>query len=162
MTLGWPLFLWSLLTALVAALSFGPSFAHVLESVPRIQLWSPELWRETTVFNQQYRLFAVVGAPVDLLAIITPAVLTLMLRGQSPAFGLALAATVLFAAALIAWIAIVLPANNILATWKPGPMPENFETIRRQWETGHMVVAAAKSAGLVALFSALLTIQSSP
>ena len=48
------LFLWAVLTATIAALSLGPSFAHVLESLPRLSQWSPELWRETTVFNSQF------------------------------------------------------------------------------------------------------------
>ena len=67
---------WSVLAAAVAALSLGPSFAHMLESGPRLYVWSPELWREATVFNQQF-----------------------MLRGDGPAFGFALGATVLFARA---------------------------------------------------------------
>ena len=90
---------WSVLAATVAALSLGPSFAHLLESGPRLQVWSPELWREATVFNQQFKLFAVVGAPLDIAAIIVPAVFTFMLRGDGPAFGFALGATVLFARA---------------------------------------------------------------
>jgi hypothetical protein len=43
----------AVLAVTIAALSLGPSFAHVLESIPRLKQWSPELWRETTVFNAQ-------------------------------------------------------------------------------------------------------------
>ncbi|RVD46830.1 DUF1772 domain-containing protein, partial [Mesorhizobium sp. M8A.F.Ca.ET.023.02.2.1] len=59
------LLFWSVLTATIAALSLGPSFAHVLESVPRLIRWSPALWREATVFNGQFLLFAIIGAPLD-------------------------------------------------------------------------------------------------
>jgi hypothetical protein len=98
---------WSVLAAAVAALSLGPSFAHVLESGPRLHVWSPELWREATVFNQQFKLFLIVGAPLDIAAILAPAVLTYLLRGDSPAFGFALGTTVFFALALLAWFLVV-------------------------------------------------------
>ena len=51
----------------IAALSLAPSFAHALESYPRLMIWSPELWRDATVFNAQFWLFAVIGAPIDIL-----------------------------------------------------------------------------------------------
>ena len=153
------LLVWSVLTAIVAALSLGPSFAHVLESAPRLARWSPQLWLETTVFNAQFRLFAAVGAPLEILAIVCPAVLTWRLRGDSPAFGYALTATILFIVSLVAWASWVRPANSVLATWRPGPIPENFEAVRLRWETGHMAVAALKLCGLLSLVLALLAMR---
>ncbi len=156
------LFLWAVLTATVAALSLGPSFAHVLESAPRLTQWSPELWRETTVFNSQFRLFAAVGAPLDILAIAFPAVLALILHNNRLAFRCAIAAAFLYAIALAAWFVLVAPANGVLSTWTPGPIAANFEAIRLRWEVGHMVVAALKLAGFIALACALLSIRRSP
>ncbi|RWQ72075.1 MAG: DUF1772 domain-containing protein [Mesorhizobium sp.] len=152
------LLFWSILAAVVAALSLGPSFAHVLESAPRLK-WPPYLWRETTVFNAQFQLFAVIGAPLDVAAIACPALLAWMLRNDRPAFWFALAAAVLFAVSLATWSALVKPANDVLATWVPGPIPENFEAIRLRWETGHMVVAGFKAVGFVSLVIALLWIK---
>ncbi|MER9232473.1 DUF1772 domain-containing protein [Mesorhizobium sp. M0622] len=153
------LLFWSILTTTVAALSLGPSFAHVLESVPRLTRWSPSLWRETTVFNAQFQFFATIGAPLDVAAIVCPGLLAWMLRGDRPAFWWALAATMLYLMALVAWVALVKPANDVLATWVPGPIPDNFETIRSRWETGHMVVTGFKAAGFIALVVALLSIR---
>ena len=136
--------IWSLAALTIAALSLGPSFAHVLEAPPRLTVWPPELWRDATVFNGQFQLFAVVGAPVDIGVILVSGVLAYLLRGESDRFRFALAGAVLFALALAAWIALVAPANGILATWQPGPIPENFHAIRNRWETGHMVIAALK------------------
>ncbi|TGR94437.1 DUF1772 domain-containing protein, partial [Mesorhizobium sp. M2E.F.Ca.ET.209.01.1.1] len=85
------LLFWSVLTAFVAALSLGPSFAHVLESLPRLTKWSPALWRETTVFNAQFQLFLLIGAPLDIAAIVCPAVLVWMLRDEPRAFWFVLA-----------------------------------------------------------------------
>lgn len=150
---------WSVLAATVAALSLGPSFAHLLESGPRLQVWSPQLWREATVFNQQFKFFLIVGAPLDIAAILVPSVLTLMLRGDAPAFGFALGATAFFVLALAAWFLIVSPANAVLATWTPGPVPDGFDAIRWQWEVGHMAVAGLKLVGFVLLACALVTMH---
>ncbi|TIP64829.1 MAG: DUF1772 domain-containing protein, partial [Mesorhizobium sp.] len=78
------LLFWSILAAAVAALSLGPSFAHVLESAPRLTKWSPSLWREATVFNAQFQLFAVIGASLDLAAIGCPVLLAWLLRDDRP------------------------------------------------------------------------------
>lgn len=150
---------WSVLAATVAALSLGPSFAHLLESGPRLQVWSPELWREATVFNQQFKFFLIVGAPLDIAAIVVPAVLAFMLRGDASAFGFAVGATAFFVLALAAWFLIVSPANAVLATWTPGPVPNGFEAIRWQWELGHMTVAGLKLVGFVLLACAVATMR---
>lgn len=141
---------WTLVALTVAALSLGPSFAHVLEAPPRLAVWSPELWREATVFNGQFRLFAVVGAPLDLGIIPVLGVLAYLLRHEPDRLRFALAGAVLFALALAAWIALVAPANAILATWQPGPIPGDFHEVRNRWETGHMTVAALKLMGFMA------------
>ena len=150
---------WSVLAAAVAALSLGPSFAHLLESGPRLHVWSPELWREATVFNQQFKFFLVVGAPLDIAAIIVPAVFTFMLRGDSPAFGFALGATALFTLALIAWFLVVSPANAVLATGTPGPIPGDFDAVRWRWEAGHIAVAGLKLLGFISLACAVATMH---
>lgn len=141
-----------LLVALVAAaLSLGPSFAHVLEAPPRLTAWSPGLWREATVFNGQFTLFATVGAPMDVGAILLTGFLAWLIRRERPAGRFALAAAVLFAAGLATWATVVAPANAVLATWRPGPIPANFAAVRDRWEGGHMAVAALKLAGFILL-----------
>lgn len=150
------------LAAIVGALSLGPSFAHVLESVPRLTVWSPDLWRETTVFNQQFRMFAVVGAVLDIAAIICPIALAYVLWSDRPASTYALSAAILYSVALATWFLWVRPANNVLATWAPGPIPADFEQVRLQWETGHMAVAAIKLGGFVALVLSLLSAGRNP
>jgi hypothetical protein len=139
----------------LAALSLGPSFAHVLEAPPRLTVWPPELWRETTVFHGQFQLFAVIGGPLDVGAILGTAFLAYALRRERPGFRFALAGCILFTFALGVWFVWVAPANSILATWAPGPMPENFQAIRTRWETGHMAVAALKLLGFLATATAV-------
>lgn len=142
--------IWSLAALTIAALSLGPSFAHVLEAPPRLSVWSPELWREATVFNGQFRLFAIVGGPLDVGAILATAVLAHLLRGDRGRFRFALAGALFFAVGLIVWFVWVAPANGVLATWQPGPIPANFHAVRNRWETGHLAVATLKLIGFVA------------
>jgi hypothetical protein len=52
---------------------------------------------------------------------------------------------VLYAVSLVTWFVIVKPANDVLATWIPRPIPQDFEAIRARWETGHMIIAGIKS-----------------
>jgi hypothetical protein len=151
------LFLWSLPSVIVAALSLGPSFAHVLEAVPRLTVWPPELWRDATVFNAQFEYFAIVGAPLDVGVVIILAILTYLASGERRTFRLVLAAALLYAAALATWLLWVAPVNAVLATWEPGPIASDFATVRDRWETGHMAVAAFKFIGFIALTSGLLS-----
>ena len=149
---------WAWLTALISALSLGPSFAHVLEALPRLKVWSPDLWRETTVFNGQYLLFERVGAPLDVAAILLPGILTFLVRRDSAAMITAGGATLFYALALVLWFALVAPQNQVLATWTPGPLPTDFAAVQWGWEIGHMAVAAAKLIGFAFLALTLLLI----
>jgi hypothetical protein len=149
---------WSFLAMLVMALSLGPSFAHLLEAPPRLTLWSPELWREATVFNGQFTYFAVVGAPLDVGAIVLGGIMAFLVRRRRPAFGLALAGTILYAAALGTWVSVVAPMNAILAQWEPGPLPVDFAAVRDRWEAGHMAITGIKVVGLGCVIAAGLAL----
>ena len=103
------------------------------------------------MFNAQFWLFAVIGAPTDILAILVPAGLTVLLCGRRPQFVLALAATLTFGLGLILWFTVVATANSVLATWTPGPVPADFDVVRRQWELGHLTIAGVKLIGFTLL-----------
>jgi hypothetical protein len=145
------LFFWRLAALLLAALSLAPSYAHMLEAPPRLTRWSPELWREATVFGGQYQYFAIIGGPIDVAVIIATAVAAYLLRDQRPVFWFALAGAVLFAASMVCFFAIVQPANAVLATWTPGPAPADFFAVRNRWETGHIVITIIEFFGLIAV-----------
>jgi hypothetical protein len=89
------------------------------------------------------------------------AVLAYLLRRERWASGYAMAAALLYVISLAIWFIRVAPANAVLATWMPGPIAQNFDAVRWQWETGHMAVTAAKFAGLVVLMLSLLSIERS-
>ena len=148
----------SFFAILVMALSLGPSFAHLLEAPPRLTAWPPELWREATVFHGQFAYFAIVGAPLDVGAIVLGALMTVVVRRRQPAFGLAMAGTILFAVSLATWISVVAPMNAILAQWIPGPIPDNFTAVRGRWEAGHIAISVIKTAGLCCALAGGLSI----
>ena len=144
-------YLATIASLVLAALSLGPSYAHVLEALPRLTVWPAELWRDTTVFHRQFEWYALIGAPIDVAAIIAAVTLAFLVRDLRPTFRLAVAGAACLAVGLAAWFALVAPANAVLATWQPGPIPPDFDVIRMRWETGHMVVAAFKLCGFVLL-----------
>jgi hypothetical protein len=141
---------WTVLTLTLAALSLGPSFAHILGAPPRLYDWPAHLWIDATVRHGQFVPFRDISAPLDVGAVLAAAILAFLLHGRS-GFGWILAATALLVLALIAWLAIVSPANAILAGWQAGPVPADFVARRDRWEIGHMVVASLKALGFVAL-----------
>jgi hypothetical protein len=141
----------SVVSLVLAALSLGPSYAHVLEALPRLTVWPAELWRDATVFHRQFEWYALIGAPVDVGAIIAAVVLLFLVRDRKPTFPLTVAGVACMAAGLAAWFGLIAPANAVLATWQPGPIPPDFDAIRTRWETGRMVVAAFKLCGFVLL-----------
>jgi hypothetical protein len=135
----------------LAALSLGLSFAHLLEAPPRLHVWPPELWRETTNFHGQYALFGSVGGPIEVAAVL--AVVACAAIGWRQADGriVVAAAAVLFALALAVWLSVVNPANGIMAHWRPGPLPDDFRAVQLRWESGHMIMAVLKLLGFAAL-----------
>lgn len=136
---------WAFTAALIlAALSLAPSYAHLLEAPPRLMKWTPALWREATVFNGQFALFARVGAPVEVACIVATAFAAWTVRRRRKVFLPALGACLLFALALLVWFAVVAPANAVLATWTPGPIPAGFDAVRTRWEGGHIAIACVK------------------
>lgn len=140
---------------ILAALSLGPSFAHLLERPPRMA-WQPELWMATTVFGDQYAWFGRVGAVLDPATLLVLLLLAWLTRRRRPAFVAAAASFLLFGAALACWALVVQPMNVAMAGWTAGAIPAGFEAVRARWEDGHVIVAALKLTGLVALAFAIL------
>jgi hypothetical protein len=152
---------WRLAALILTALSFAPSFAHVLEAPPRLSTWSPALWREATVFNGQYRMFGLLGGPIDVIAILVTGLVAFLVRHERASFPYALAAAVLPAAGVAVWLTVGAPANGVLATWRPGPIPPEFAAVRGRWEAGHIIIAVIKLVAFAALALSVLKAEPS-
>ena len=110
----------------------------------------------------QFAYFAIVGAPLDVGAIVLGALMTIVVRRRRPAFRLAMAGTILFAVSLATWVSVVAPMNAILAQWTPGPIPDSFTAVRDRWEAGHIAISAIKTAGLCCTLAGGLSIGRPP
>ncbi|MGE0666683.1 MAG: hypothetical protein AB7O49_09005 [Sphingomonadales bacterium] len=147
---------WGRLSSLLlASLSLGMSFCHVLEMPVRLR-WPPALWADVTTFHGLYYLFGRVGAAIDIGALLACAILAGLVRKRRPAFGLSLTAALMLAGALGLWFVLVSPMNAVMAGWRPGVGSAAVDAVRGQWELGHAVVAVAKLAGVLALFLSVL------
>jgi len=145
-----------LVAILVAALTLGMGFCHLLQ-LPSRMGWDQYLWVGSTVQGGLYNLFGSIGAVIDIAAAIALALLAYFVREHArPGFRLALAAALLFALALILWWVLVYPVNVELAKWVNGPVPSDWTAYRARWEWGHAVISLLELAGFAALIVSVL------
>jgi hypothetical protein len=122
------------------ALLAGPLFCHVLEMPAKMAL-PAELW--LPVQQTLYNMFGPVSAPIELIAILSTALLALSLLGRGGAAGwLTMVAALLLAGHLVEWFAVVAPANRLINGWTPATLPPDWAAVRDRWEYGHAAGAA--------------------
>ena len=138
---------------LLVALTLGMTFCHVMEIPGKLRLGGPD-W--LTVQHNLYVAFGVVGAAIEVLAILLTWVLVLQVRGRRPAFSWTLGAAGCVTAGLLVWFMLVAPMNAALSGWTPDTLPADWTAYRDQWELGHAIHAALFGLGFSALVVALL------
>ena len=142
---------WRFLTLLLAALGLGPGLAHALELPPKMA-YDAELY--TAVTSTLYRLFGLIGGPIQVGALLAAVILTILVRTR-PAFRPTLIGTLGLALSLGLWAALVAPVNSQWAdALRAGPAAASsaYLELRPRWEYGHVAAFAAWFAG----FSVLL------
>jgi hypothetical protein len=145
---------------MLAALSMGMAFCHLLEMPPRLG-WDAPLWIVTTVPGGKFRLFGSVGAAIETLAWIAAVALAILVRRRRPAaFLLTLVGAVLLVAAFAVWWIFVYPANVQIAGWTPQHFSPDWAAWRAQWEYAHVVRALLLIGGYAAL--ALAVVRETP
>jgi hypothetical protein len=142
------------LSLLLVALTLGMTFAHVMEIPGKLRL-DGATW--LTVQHNLYIAFGVVGAAIEVLAIVLTWILVLMVRRRRPALWWTLAGAICVSAGLADWFLLVAPMNAALNVWTPETLPVDWTRYRDQWETGHAIHAALFGLGFSALVVALLT-----
>jgi hypothetical protein len=120
---------WRFIVLILAALTVGMRFAHVLELPPKLAWEDAELY--LTVQTSLYALFAIVGPIVDIGAVLSSFALAYMLRGR-PAFRYTIAGAVSLTITLIVWLLIIAPATPHFA----GVVPIDWMMWRSQWQFG--------------------------
>jgi hypothetical protein len=128
---------------LVTALALAPAGAHFFELPNKIGLSEADYFTVQHIYNG----WALFGG-VIFTAIILDAVLTWTLRGQR-GFGGALVALICTLAGLTVFFTWTYPANVATANWTT--VPDNWQTLRAQWEYSHAANAVLTFGALGAL-----------
>jgi hypothetical protein len=127
---------WRFLVLILAALTVGMKFAHVLELAPKLAWDDPELY--LSVQTSLYRVFGTLGPVIDVATILGAFLLAYLLRRHN-AFRLTLASAAAFTLSLLVWLLIVAPANPHFTDWTTsGVVPADWAAWRAQWQYGQV------------------------
>jgi ABC-type xylose transport system permease subunit len=145
---------WRFITIILAALSMGMAFCHVLE-LPAKMNYPASLY--LTIQQSLYwqfgsfpGIFSEVGAIFGVIA------LTVFVRKRQPAFFLTLAGAIFLALALVIWFLFVAPMNAEFAQWTVDSIPANWTQVRNQWEYSHATRFVLQLIGFSALLISIL------
>jgi hypothetical protein len=144
---------------LLVALTLGMTFSHALEYPGKAKLDGAE-W--LTVQHNVYLAFGVVGAVIEVTAILTTWIVFAQIRSWKLARVLTLLAGLATTAALAIWFGWVDPVNTALKAWTPATMPDNWTSFRDRWEAGHAVSAILFGLAFSALVVAILSETENP
>lgn len=144
---------WRLLTIMLVTLSMAPALAHLLE-MPSKMSYDGTLW--LMLLQTLYTQFGIAGGAFEVGAVLTTAVLVLLVREREPAFAWTLAGAACMIAAHAAFWIWVYPVNSALVPLSPDDLPADWIRLRNQWEYTHAVRAILQIAALVALLVSIL------
>jgi len=146
--------IWRFPTLLLTALLAGITFCHVLEMPAKLH-YPASLY--LTIHRTLYVAFGPpnAGVFVELGAILTSGVLVVLVRRRAGFWPTLIGAACLLMG-LVAYFALVEPANSALRMMSIETPPENWEQWRDQWEYGHAIHFALDCLGLCALLWSVL------
>ncbi len=137
----------------LVALTLGLVFAHVMEIPGKLRLDGPT-W--LAVQHNLYVAFGLVGAAIEILAILTSWILVVLLRGRGRTLTWTVVGAVAVSAELVDWFVLVSPANEVLNGWTAATLPADWTDIRNRWEIGHAIHFALFALGFGALLAAVI------
>jgi hypothetical protein len=146
---------WWFVTLLLAALGLVMGGAHLLELPVRMQ-YEPALYMEVT--KTLYRYYGLVGGPIQLLALLSAALLVWLVRARS-AFRSTFMGALCIALSLLLWFLLVQPVN---AAWadalrsSPADAVRAYAELRSRWEYGHLSAFVAWLVGFILLVRGVL------
>jgi hypothetical protein len=137
------------LSIVLMGLALVPAGAHLFELPNKIGLERDAYF----TVQQIYAGWALFGI-VLFAALAATLVLSVLLRRRPLASYFALGGFLAVAANLAIFFAVVFPTNQATANWTEAP--ENWETLRAQWEYGHAINAVVAFVGFCAVILAAL------
>jgi ABC-type cobalamin transport system permease subunit len=132
------------LSLLFAALALAPALAHLLELPNKIGLSRDDY----LIVQQIYRGWALLGI-VILGAVLSTLILTILVRKRPNEFALSLVAFLCIVGTQLVFWTFTFPANQQTNNWTV--LPENWTTLRVQWEYSHAASALLNLVAFVAL-----------
>jgi len=123
------------LAIVFTAIALVPGVAHLMAFPAKIDM--PE--EPYFAVQQIYRGWAWFGLAI-FAAIFANFTSAMLVRDRPREFWLSFAASLLIAVTLIIFFTWTYPANQLTGNWTS--VPDNWETLRRQWEYSHAVNAA--------------------
>jgi hypothetical protein len=136
--------LFRFLSLLFVALAMAPALAHLLELPNKIGLPRDEY----LIVQQIYRGWALLGIVV-FGALLSTLILTLLLRRRRRPFRLSLIAFLCIVGTQVVFWTFTYPANRQTQNWTV--LPENWLTLRTQWEYSHAAGAGLNFVAFIAL-----------
>lgn len=134
------------------AIALAGGLAHAFEFPHKIDMTRADY----LVVQQIYGGWALLGIPI-VVGLLASLVVALIVRSHPLPFRLTMATCVCLVLQLVNFFLFTQPANRATQNWTV--LPENWETLRAQWEYSHLV-----SAGLfmAAFLSMLLSVLLAP
>jgi hypothetical protein len=141
------------LTLMLAALSMGMVFSHLLEMPAKLAYPGPVwLMLQQTLYGN----FRILGLGLEAGAVLCALVLTVAVRRRQPARGWTLFGALCLAGSHAAWWASAAPVNVALAQYTAQTLPADWALLRAQWEYTHALRAVLQVAACGALLASLL------
>ncbi|HET7833866.1 MAG TPA: hypothetical protein VFK88_12970 [Gallionella sp.] len=153
-----PVRTWRLITIMFTALSMGMAFSHLLE-LPAKMTYDAALW--LMLQHTLYGAFGLIGAVIEVSAVLTAAILAILVQKRRLAFGWTLLGALCLAAGHAAWWIWVAPVNDVIAPLTRATLPADWENLRNQWEYTHAAHAVLQIIALGALVFSIL-VEGSP
>lgn len=137
------------------ALTLSPAMAHLLELPNKMYLTREEY----LVVQQIYRGWALLGVVV-FSAVIATGVLSFVLRREWRPFIFSVIAFLCLVGAQVVFWSYTYPANSVTNNWTM--LPDNWETLRRQWEFSHATGALLTLVAMASVIVSLLVHKETP
>lgn len=137
---------------LFAALALAPGLAHLLELPNKIGLARDAYF----TVQQIYRGWAFLGVIV-VAALLSSLALAVMVRERRREFVAAVIAFVCIAATQVVFWTLTFPANRRTENWTV--VPDDWMTLRAQWEYSHAASAVFNLVAVIALIVCVLMRQ---
>jgi hypothetical protein len=141
--------IWQFMTIILAALTAGSAYCHVLELPAKMGYDATFYMRLNTSL---YWGFGHIAGFIEAATVFVAApMLLFFLRKRKLAFQWALAGTISLALAFIVFLVFTEPMNRNIFQWLTESVPADWTRVRNQWEYSHLARFILQLIGLCAL-----------